>query len=1085
MTLPLALAIAQDYPAYAPYPLLSPLVGFADATNLTVAHTPHEPHAPDTGPTVTQQANDLLDVTISYLSHNNLIVHPTTSVAMIKGSATPPTLGPQGPPMQVVTTTTHLAVIQAANPEDATLPPRWHSCLAHLPRYASPTTKALSPSHQSLAYYLTGVLNASIGFQALHLTHPNTALQPATRAVTKAWAAHGGWPTSIPTRAIRAAWPHYGDAIGDEVKAAYTRHTAIFLHRMTHNHSPEVREVTAFCLQAAQRARNTCPRWVLQQTGMPTNMNTRLWNHLQLLLPSLHHAILTNHTCPEEGPLAVLCGDLHHHPKGTIHTIDLVGASITVVYVTLPQMRVLQRSGAHHTPFLQLPEWPQYRVFHQYLTQTARAAGHTLPGSKDMHTAYREFTKQHPRPIPATPSYAPTGSQNQPVPPVTGAVPPLTLLLAPNEAKPTQTTVIHHGAKWRIPKHHMTARDLPRVPHDSQSMPRTCWACDPETPTTPWPVLHLIARHHTHPTTHLPPQAYAWVAPWFHRTDTNPTVAWNPDHAPKWLFTTTPTWPRPDQAGVAIRYSMYEPGRTGKHEHPYYPLHHSCHTPEHRTQTLTCHDLNPDTAYILHYIYSYLTQGQPEQGLIALSPQAKHIISKGIGVYATPILQPTTPVAHLATGLAIYAYRPMNPCRLPQPSPADRLFFTDASGESALTPITGGATLQLTHTGGHYHMDQHTGHTTYGASSHGELGAMADAITEIAAHLPAHSPHIVRVWFVVDATVDTHLLLRIAGQPLHKATATSLGTQALLLWKALRSLPPYVQIYIVKQESHRHQYGNGKVDNQAVHQRTTHLPALQIPDLGRNHTPLQHVPPVPEPHQTPDWVPEDAPYSSHDRAYHYPNPIQHLPRVLGDADSRAHIQELQDRLQSPLYHSALRPANVPAHLQRRRIQLLREQLPFLTRVARWLARKHIHVPEEHTRCPCDRTTLEDWEHFKKCPLHTGRDTLVGWFPAETLRQHKGWPTHSHAHQATEHLFRNPSGQRGHHERGGDTGPAPTPHQTHRKPHGGSSTPPARGSPQSSGPNGTPQTPPVNTRGATHRPHRQGTHAVSHPLPCRA
>ena len=73
---------------------------------------------------------------------------------------------------------------------------------------------------------------------------------------------------------------------------------------------------------------------------------------------------------------------------------------------------------------------------------------------------------------------------------------------------------------------------------------------------------------------------------------------------------------------------MYEPGRTGKHEHPYYPLHHSCHTPEHRTQTLTRHDLNPDTAYILHYIYSYLTEGQPEQGLIAMSPQAKHIISK-------------------------------------------------------------------------------------------------------------------------------------------------------------------------------------------------------------------------------------------------------------------------------------------------------------------------------------------------------------------------------------------------------------------------------------------------------------------------
>ena len=218
-----------------------------------VAHTPHETHTPDAGATVTQQANDLLDVTISYLSHSNLIVHCTALVAMMKGSATAPTLGPQGPPMQVVETTTHLGVIQTANPEDNTLPTKLQSHLVHLPRYASPATKALSLSHQSLAYYITGVLNASIGFQALHLINPITALRLATRAVTQAWAAHGGWPTSISTRAIRAKWPHHGNAIGDEVQAAYTRNNAPLLHRMTHNHSPEIREVATIRLQAAQR----------------------------------------------------------------------------------------------------------------------------------------------------------------------------------------------------------------------------------------------------------------------------------------------------------------------------------------------------------------------------------------------------------------------------------------------------------------------------------------------------------------------------------------------------------------------------------------------------------------------------------------------------------------------------------------------------------------------------------------------------------------------------------------------------------------------------------------------------------------
>ena len=47
VTLPLDLTIQQEYAAYTPYPLVSSLVGFADDTNVTVAHTRHEPHTPD------------------------------------------------------------------------------------------------------------------------------------------------------------------------------------------------------------------------------------------------------------------------------------------------------------------------------------------------------------------------------------------------------------------------------------------------------------------------------------------------------------------------------------------------------------------------------------------------------------------------------------------------------------------------------------------------------------------------------------------------------------------------------------------------------------------------------------------------------------------------------------------------------------------------------------------------------------------------------------------------------------------------------------------------------------------------------
>ena len=344
----------------------------------------------------------------------------------------------------------------------------------------------------------------------------------------------------------------------------------------------------------------------------------------------------------------------------------------------------------------------------------------------------------------------------------------------------------------------------------------------------------------------------------------------------------------------------------------------------------------------------------------------------------------------------MYAYLPMNPCRLPQPSPADRLFFNDASGESALTPITGGATLRLTHIGGHYHIDHHTGHTPYGASSHGDLGAMADAIAEIAAHLPAHLPHIVRVWFVVDATVDTHLLLRIARHTLHKATATSLGTQALLLWKALRSLPPYVQLHIVKQESHRHQYRNGKVDNQAVHQCTTHLPTLQIPDLGRNQKHLKHIPPRTR-------APSDPGLGTRGRPLFLPRQSIPLPQPHPTSRQRAR------RSRQPGTHPGApgQTANPPLPLSTAPSKRLSPPGKETHPAPQGATTIPHHVPEEHTRCRRDHTTPEDWEHFKKCPLHKCSDTLVGWSPAETLRQHEGWPTHSHAHQATEHLFRDP------------------------------------------------------------------------------
>ena len=69
----------------------------------------------------------------------------------------------------------------------------------------------------------------------------------------------------------------------------------------------------------------------------------------------------------------------------------------------------------------------------------------------------------------------------------------------------------------------------------------------------PWLVLHLIARHHTHPTTHLPPQAYAWVAPWFHcnRHQLHGSVE-----------------PRPHTQMALHHYTHLAPPRPGRGRHP-------------------------------------------------------------------------------------------------------------------------------------------------------------------------------------------------------------------------------------------------------------------------------------------------------------------------------------------------------------------------------------------------------------------------------------------------------------------------------------------------------------------------------------
>ena len=184
---------------------------------------------------------------------------------------------------------------------------------------------------------------------------------------------------------------YYGDNTGALVDTAYAKHIAHLLHRVTHKHQPEVRQGAAIRMKEGQTSRNACPRWILAQHVVPNSVGTSIWAQLQLLLPHHTHAILTNHHCDQQGPLVATHTNVHRHPAGEVDTLRLVGATITIVYITATQMAVMAQCGAHHAPFLSNPQWPVRRIFEAYLRACALKAGRTMPGPKDMDAAYKTF----------------------------------------------------------------------------------------------------------------------------------------------------------------------------------------------------------------------------------------------------------------------------------------------------------------------------------------------------------------------------------------------------------------------------------------------------------------------------------------------------------------------------------------------------------------------------------------------------------------------------------------------------------------------------------------------------------------------
>ena len=245
-----------------------------------------------------------------------------------------------------------------------------------------------------------------------------------------------------------------------------------------------------------------------------------------------------------------------------------------------------------------------------------------------------------------------------------------------------------------------------------------------------------------------------------------------------WTFTNE----RADPESVAIEYDCGTPHRAGPQKAPMRPLQHKYPTlcgdkaDKERRRTITYQRFHPNTGYLFNLMYGYITQGCPDRGLLRLTPRAQAIITQEIGVYATLLLQPTQVTTRTAQVNPVYVYHLTAIARVPIPGDTDIIYFTDTSGTQQRTLAVGRASVRINRRADGLNVEHHTGATIFGASSHGELRTLADAVTATAAPATIQPRNI---WVVVDATVDIQLTRRLADLPLHRALEYGFTTQAL------------------------------------------------------------------------------------------------------------------------------------------------------------------------------------------------------------------------------------------------------------------------------------------------------------------
>ena len=113
-------------------------------------------------------------------------------------------------------------------------------------------------------------------------------------------------------------------------------------------------------------------------------------------------------------------------------------------------------------------------------------------------------------------------------------------------------------------------------------------------------------------------------------------MAWGPSAEAEWRFHRG-TW---DTEHPAIIFLVLAKHRSATPEAPAYLVKHRC-SQVRDWQMVEWTTFHPQKAYLLQYVYGYLTQGhEGNNDYVGMNPAATEIICQGVGVYATRRLQP-------------------------------------------------------------------------------------------------------------------------------------------------------------------------------------------------------------------------------------------------------------------------------------------------------------------------------------------------------------------------------------------------------------------------------------------------------------